>query len=68
MKVEELRQYGKTITGLPKEAVKKQKNIVFKEILKKFGLIGFLPFLIKLLIEQRRLKRNYPEANQQNEI
>ncbi len=32
MKVEELSQYGKTLTGLPKEAMKKQKAIVFREI------------------------------------
>lgn len=64
MKVEELAQYGKTLTGLPKEVVKKQKSIVLKEIRNKFGLIGILPFFIRLLLEQRRLKRQYPKAYQ----
>ena len=64
MKVEELSQYGKTLSGLPKEAVKKQQGIVLREIRKKFGLIGILPFFIRLLLGQRRLKRKYPEAYQ----
>ena len=51
MKVEELTQYGKTLSGLPKEAVKKQESIVLREIRKKFGLIGVLPFFIRLLLE-----------------
>ena len=45
MKVEELSQYGKTLSGLPKEAIKKQKSIVFQQIKTKFGLIGLLLFL-----------------------
>jgi hypothetical protein len=32
MKVEELSQYGKTLSGLPEEAIKKQKSIVFQSI------------------------------------
>jgi len=40
MKVDELSQYGKILSGLPKEAMKKQKAIVFREIRKKFGLFG----------------------------
>ncbi|MFC1981476.1 L-2-amino-thiazoline-4-carboxylic acid hydrolase [Chloroflexota bacterium] len=64
MKVEELSQYGKGLSGLPKEAVKKQEGIVLKEIRRKFGLIGILPFFIRLLLGQRRLKRKYPEAYQ----
>jgi len=64
MKVEELTQYGKTLSGLPKEAVKKQESIVLREIRNKFGLIGILPFFIRLLLEQRGLKRKYPEAYQ----
>ncbi|MFC2122665.1 hypothetical protein ACFLRP_03160 [Bacteroidota bacterium] len=64
MKVEELSQYGKTLSGLPKEAVKKQEGIVLREIRKKFGLIGILPFFIRLFLGQRRLIRKYPEAYQ----
>jgi hypothetical protein len=65
MKVEELSQYGKTLTGLPKEALKKQKAIVMREIRKKFGIIGMVPFFLKVLLEQKRLKRKYPQAYQE---
>jgi len=65
MKVEELSQYGKTLSDIPKEAMKKQKAIVFHEIRMKFGLLGILPFFIRLLLEQRALKKNYPQAYQQ---
>jgi hypothetical protein len=64
MKVEELSRYGKTLSGLPEEAVKKQKSIMFREIRNKFGLFGTISFLIKLLSEQRALLKNYPEAYQ----
>jgi len=64
MKVEELTQYGKTLSGIPKEAMKKQESIVLREIREKFGIIGILPFFIRLLLEQNRLKRKYPEAYQ----
>lgn len=65
MKVEELSQYGKTLSGLPKEAMKKQQTIVMGEIRKKFGLPGMLPFFLKVLSEQRALKRKYPGAYQE---
>jgi hypothetical protein len=64
MKVEELTQYGKTLSSLPKEALKKQESIVLREIRNKFGLIGILPFFIRLFLGQRELKRKYPEAYQ----
>jgi len=64
MKVEELSQYGKTLSSLPKEALKKQESIVLREIRNKFGLIGILPFFIRLFLGQRELKRRYPEAYQ----
>jgi hypothetical protein len=64
MKVEELAQYGKTLSSLPKEALKKQERIALREIRNKFGLIGILPFFIRLLLEQRALKRKYSEAYQ----
>lgn len=65
MKVEELSQYGKTLTGIPKEAVKKQNSIVLHEIRKKFGLLGILPFFIKMMSNQKALKKNYPDAYRQ---
>jgi hypothetical protein len=44
MKVEELAQYGQTLSGMPKEAVKKQETIVIREIRKNLELLGFCPF------------------------
>ena len=64
MKVEELSRYGKTLTGLPKETKRKLMAIVFHEIRRKFGLLGILPFFVKVLLEQRALKKKYPEAYQ----
>jgi hypothetical protein len=65
MKVEELSQYGKTLSGLPEEAIKKQKSIVFQEIRQKFGLLGSLIFFIRSFFRQRALKKNYPVAYQE---
>jgi hypothetical protein len=64
MKEKELSQYGKTLSGLPKEAIKKQEAIVFREIRRKFGLLGIVPVFIRVLSEQRRLIKNYSEAYQ----
>lgn len=66
MKVEELSQYGKTLSGLPKEAIKKQKSIVFQEIKKKFGLFGLLPFMIKMFFEQKKIKSKYPQVYEES--
>jgi hypothetical protein len=62
MKVEELSQYGKTLSSLPQEAIKKQKSTVFREIKKKFGLLGLLLFMIKMLFEQNKLKSKYSQV------
>jgi len=67
-KVEDLSQYGKTLTGLPQEALKKQRSIVFNEIRKKFGFFGILPFFVKVFLEQKRLKKEYPKAYQEFNI
>ena len=64
MKVEELTQYGKTLSGLPREAIKKQRSIVLREIINKFGVLGILPFFTRLLLEQRKLNSKFPEAYQ----
>jgi hypothetical protein len=62
MKVEELRQYGKTLETLPKEVMKKQMGIMMREIRTKYGLLGIVPFFIKVLREKKTLKKNYPQA------
>jgi hypothetical protein len=63
-KVEDLSQYRQPLR-MPKEAVKKQMGIAFVELRKKFGLIGLIPFFVKVLAEQRRLKKRYLEAVKQ---
>ena len=65
MKVEELSQYGKTLSGIPKEALKKQKRIVLNEVRAKYGLLGTLPFFVRIIFGQRGLKKKYPRAYQQ---
>ena len=40
-------------------------GIAFVELRKKFGLIGLIPFIVKVLAEQRRLKKHYLEAVKQ---
>lgn len=62
MKVEQLSQYGKTLSGLPKAAMKKQRSIVLRAIRKEFGWLGLLPFFLKLSMEQKALRNAYPEA------
>lgn len=44
MKVEELSQFGKTLSGIPKETLKKQKQIVLRAIRTKYGWLGTLLF------------------------
>ena len=62
MKVEELERYGKTLTGVPREAMKKQVSIVFRRIRQKFGLLGVIPFLFKVLLEKRAVIKKHPDA------
>ena len=59
MKVAELSQYGKPL-GLPREAQRKQIGIVFSALREKFGLLGMVPFFIRVLAEQRRIRRAHP--------
>ena len=60
MKVEELERYGKTLTTIPKEVMNKHLGIMIREIRKKRGLLGIVPFFIKVLLEQRTLKKKLP--------
>jgi hypothetical protein len=62
MKVEELSQYGVTLSGIPKDVRKKQARIMLREIRAKYGWLGTLPFFVRTLLGQRKLKSEYPEA------
>jgi len=61
MKVEELSMYGKGL-DMPKEAVKKQMKIVFRQLKKEFGLLGMLGLFIGIRKHAKRIKEQYPEA------
>lgn len=58
-KVEQLERYGMPLNDMPKEAFKGQGKIVFAAFRKKFGLLGLLPFALRVLGERRRLLKRY---------
>lgn len=60
MRVEEISKYGQPLT-FPKEVQKQQIRIVLTAMREEFGLLGMVPFLIRVLVEQRRLKRAHPD-------
>jgi hypothetical protein len=62
MKVEELSRYGVTLSEIPKDARKKQARIMLHEIRAKYGWLGTLPFIVRTVLGQRKLKDEYPEA------
>ena len=64
LKVEELSQYGKTLSGLPREAMRSQRKILLREIRNHFGVLGVVPFFVKTFARQRALRKDYPEAYQ----
>jgi len=59
MKVEELKFYGKSISEIvnlmPKVTMMKIGLVVIKKIINKFGFFGFVPFMIKLNKEKKRI-------------
>jgi hypothetical protein len=61
MKVEELKQFGANLK-MPKEAVKQQGKIMFRALRKRFGILGTLGILRDTWVNQRRLRRDYPET------
>jgi hypothetical protein len=60
MRLEELGRYGKPLE-FPKEVQGRQLRIVFSAMRRKFGLLGLVPFLIRVLVDQRRIRRSHPE-------
>ena len=61
MQVEQLSRYGRSL-GLPREAQKKQIGIVFSALREKFGLVGMVPFLARVLAEGRRIRKTRPDV------
>lgn len=60
MKLEELSRYGQPL-GFPREVQTKQLGIVFTAMRREFGLLGLVPFLVRVLAEQRRIRRAHPD-------
>lgn len=58
-RVEELERYGKSISDIPKDAFKGQGKVIFAAFRKKFGLIGLIPFGFSVLLERRRVSKQY---------
>jgi hypothetical protein len=61
MKVEELSQYGKGLE-MPKEGLKKQGKVMFRLLIKEFGIIGFIGLLFQMNKEAKRLKNEFPDV------
>jgi hypothetical protein len=59
LRVEDLERYGKPISDMPKEAFAGQGSIIFAALRRKFGLLGLMPFLWRVLVERRRLRKRY---------
>lgn len=60
MRIEEMSSYGKPLT-FPRDVQKRQIGIVLSAMRDEFGLFGMVPFFLRVLVEQRRLKRAYPD-------
>lgn len=59
MKVEQLERYGMPLNDMPKEAFKGQEKMIFAAFREKFGLVGLIPFALRVLGERRKLLRRY---------
>jgi len=60
MKLEQLSRFGQPL-GFPREVQRKQLGIVFSAMRRQFGLVGLVPFLARVLAEQRRIRRAHPD-------
>jgi hypothetical protein len=61
MKVQELKQFGANLE-MPKEAVKQQGKIMLRALRERFGVVGMLGIFVDSWVNQRRLRRDHPEA------
>jgi hypothetical protein len=59
MKVEELSSYGKAFDHVPLKVQFVQAKVMFSELIKKFGLLGAIGFLLKVSKRQRQLKKDH---------
>lgn len=61
-KVEELSRFGQPLDDLPEGMAKTQEKIALAEIKNKYGRFGKYLFFTRMFLEQRRLRRKYPDA------
>ncbi len=59
LRVEELERYGKKLSDTPKGAFKGQNKLIIKSFTEKFGFFGIFSFIIKILVERRRILKDY---------
>lgn len=60
-RVEDLKNYGASLE-MPKEAVRTQSRILWTALRKQFGFLGALRVLFDTFLNQRRLRRDFPES------
>jgi len=65
-RVEDLERFGKSLSDYPKEAFKGQGKVIFAAFRKKFGLLGLIPFTFRVVLERRRILKQY--AKQYDEL
>lgn len=60
MRVEEVPRFGEPLS-FPKEVQLTQMRIVLAAMRRRYGVLGLIPFLMRVLREQRRIRRAYPD-------
>lgn len=60
MKLEQLSRYGQPLT-FPKEVQGKQVGIVLSVLRKELGVMQLVPFFVRVLAEQRRIRKAHPD-------
>jgi hypothetical protein len=65
-KVEDLERFGKSLSDFPKEAFQGQGKVIFAAFRNKFGLFGLVPFAFRVVLERRRILKQY--AKQYDEL
>ncbi|MDH3731226.1 MAG: L-2-amino-thiazoline-4-carboxylic acid hydrolase [Acidimicrobiia bacterium] len=55
--VEELEYFGKPVSEFPKEAERKQARAFMRQLRARYGTVGLVRLLARVMVERRRLKR-----------
>ena len=70
LRVEDLERFGKSLSDFPKEAFQGQGKVIFAAFRKKFGLLGLVPFAFRVVLERRRILKQYakPPGNKSRPV